>query len=520
MIKRLGYYLIFLAGIWLFPLQPVRAQNAPEVMLVYDSQNIAADRASSVTAVQQLLTSAGVRVQRQQMSTYKAGTLTAKHYAGVVTLINWASSAVMNPDFTRDRAAFTGTTLHIGGGLQADELARLQAKSTQLYRRQLTWQWPNIKGTHLLPYVTPMTVLSQTKSGAQNIGTLTIQGDNSRQYPYATIYQQAGFLPYFDANGPSVLMAAEVVANLFQPTAVSQAPLFTITNVTPYTDQKRLKQVAAYLADRNIRFAVSATSVAKNTELTAFQRYTAALRTVIADGGVLFLQMPVPGTSLAGATILRDDMLSTVTALAQQHVFPIGASTMTYWQNDALYRQQALKDFDTMIQLPDGPNPIYAKRDDHAAAYKTAYTSLSAPSLTTARYGTPVSASQLSAKLPMAVTFKMPTTEAEWTSFKARVAAFSGTWQDPATLTTSVDVEMLGLGFKHGQYLVNGQPATGTYHRPKSLRLRAVPKNWASRFFAAQGKVMWVFFGIAFAVMGIMLVLGRQVYLRMYQRKS
>lgn len=511
MIKRWWWLIILLAVGWLRP-QPVQAATT-KVLLTYDSQN---GRMTEITALQQLLTASGVAVHTQPLATYQAGQLA--DYAGVVTMVNWDDVDQPHAAFTNDRAAFSGITLHVGGKLEAAELQALGATATPLYRRQLEAQWPDTAGTHLMPYQTPTWVLTKTAKSAVNLGSLTIQGTTQR-YPYATINGRHGFIPYFDGRGLSELAAATVVARLFGK-LTPQAPLFLVTGVTPYTNLTRLRQVGADLQRLGIPFAISATSVAKNTELKAFKRYTAALRSIQAAGGVVFLETPIIGNGLVGSQTLATNMTSTWSALAQQHVFPIGASAPTYWQNDRLYRQQALRFADTQILLPDPvTNRQFAQEDDQAPAYRLAFATTDAAALASQRYGARLSAGKLDVGLPLAITFAMPDSQHDLTDFKRLVGHFECQWRDPATLQTEVAIGVMTLAYQKGQYLVNGRPATGNYQTPSRLKLEQTPQTWINKFFARQSRLMWVFFAVAFTIMIVLLIIGRRIYLRMYQKK-
>lgn len=500
---------------WYQPTRLVSASVQPKVLLVYDSKVVTEQKQVRLTQLQQLLLAAGMQVHTQSLAGYSKGELAG--YQGVVTMINWDDEHLTNATFTKERQQFKGVTLHVGGNLEASELAALQATDKPLYRRQLVAKWPDTAGAQLFPYTTPVWVLDHTASAAVNLGSLQIQGE-SQTYPYATIMGKHGYLPYFDGVGQSELVASDLIARLFGA-KILQAPLFTLTDVTPYTNIRLLTQVGEYLADHNIPFAVSATSVARNTELAAFGSYTKALRQLMADGGVIFLQTPVVGNGLIGTKTLQQDMTSTLTALAQRHVYPIGVSSPTYWRDDKLYRRQALSGTDTALLLPNPASLSFADEDDCAIPQSLTFASVAASSLNTARYGVALSAASINTRLPLAVLFAMPDAKTEFGDFKKQVAAFNQTWRDPKTLTTSYQVGMLDLAYQNGLYMVNGRRASGSYHTPSALKLEKTPQSWMNKFFAGQSKVMWAFFAITIVVMAIMLGLGRQVYLRMYKRR-
>ncbi|WP_155287429.1 hypothetical protein [Lacticaseibacillus zhaodongensis] len=498
--------------------QVVHAATAPNILLVYDSLNAGDRKQNNVAAMQRLLTSAGATVRLSSVSNYQRGGLARGDYSGLVTMINWDDVPVANRVFLREQRDFTGPQLHVGGNLTAGEVAKLHAHKQTLYRRQLQGSLPH-GSTQLLPYSTAVNVLTDLPAGARTYGTLRIQGA-SGTYPFAYQYQQAAFLPYFDGQGLSLLAAERLVAQMFASQVRTYRPLLTITGVTPYSNLSLLKQTAAFLDAHGISFAVSAATVTNNTELPEFARYAAALRSVQAAGGVVFVRMPQVGAPGAqSGPLLNANMTTAITALSQKHVFPVGYSLPTYLQLDAVFKRSALSGANTVLQLANPALQAYAQKSDRTQAYKRAYTSVSAASLNRNKSGRPLSARMQSFALPTAVTFKMPDSAKELAGLRRRVADFNFDWENTAALNTKLTVATLVLEHRHGQYYMNGRLQAGNYTPVAKPPVTESLPSRINNFFAIQSTFLWIFFAITITAMVGLLVLGRKVYLQMYRRK-
>jgi uncharacterized protein YdaL len=519
--KRL--FLIILLSCGLLGLsQPVHAVQAstetPRVLLAYDATDAAENKDTAVPAMQRLLTSAGVRVHVMNISTYKHGMLKAGNYTGVVTLVNWPTMKISNQAFLRDRSQFQGTQLHVGTNLTDAELKLLGAQKQTLYRRQLVLTDAQM-GEQLLPYSTDIDVLTRTGSGSTNYGQLTVQGEANLRYPYGTVHGNAGYLPYFDGDGASLVIAEQLVAKLFAPQQKATTPLLTITGVTPYSNLRVLRQTASYLQSEGIGFAISAVSVANNTELSAFDTYAKTLRFMQEAGGVLYLHTPAVGDP--GATsgpLLSRTMVNTVTALAQKGVYAVGLSTDTYWNLDALFRKHALSSTTTLLQLANPSLLAYANQDNNHGVYQHAFTYATSSALNSNKSGTALSQQPLTFALPTAVTFSAPTTAKQLGDFKRRVADFQYDWLNPATLDSEVRVGTLTVAQKNGAFYMNGRHVTGASAKVAQAPKFKTPITGVNKFFKLQGQFMWIFFGITLTVMAVLLVIGRRVYKQMYRK--
>lgn len=306
---------------------PAHAANR-RVLIVYDALNPIADGQKKLAGLQQIFTSVGVPTQTEKLSDYYEGQLTTQKYIGVVTLVNWPQGSLRNEAFTRDRQAFKGKRMHIGQGLSAAEARQLHATRRNVYHQQLVLSLG--KQAQLLPFSEDITLL-QTTNSAKEYGTLRPQSQGIGHYPYGTVMGKTGYLPYFEPNGFSQVLAAQTITRLFGVRQRRLRPMLTITGVTPYSDLPRLTKMADKLNAAGIPFAISTTSVAENTSLAAFSRFSKALRIVENDQGIIFLQVPIVGAAnQQSGALLEQNMVEELNQLGQRQVMPVGISAPIY----------------------------------------------------------------------------------------------------------------------------------------------------------------------------------------------
>jgi len=443
--------------------------SQPHVLLVYDSKNATSNRQDVVAGMQRLLTSAGADVDLKNLHDYKAGTLTNQHYRGVITLINWPQAGLTNRAFVRDRTNYRGIKLHVGTNLDADELKGLHSTAVTLYQQQLIGDLPTDQLKQLVPFTSQVTVLNHLPANAQTVGKLTTQDSQRTQYPYGVQVGANAFLPYFDGKGLSLLVAQKMVVQLFNPSQKAQHPLLLITGVTPFTKLKVLTSLARQLQQKDISFAVSAVSVAKNTDLKAFRRYMSALRTVEDSGGSVIMQVPAMGDpGRSGGPLLQSYMSSMLTNMAKESVIPIAISAPTYWNNDAILRRYALDSSGTIVQLKDPPVQPYAKRDNHAVSYRHTYMAVPFDSFSSNHYGPALSSSNPSFAVPTAITFPMPTSARRLTGVMRDISRFNFDWANPLAINNQIRIDTVSVGVRDGQLLLNNRPVNPEdYHALK-----------------------------------------------------
>lgn len=523
--KQLKLWLLILISLVCFGVQsPVSAQakSTPRVLLVYDSQNVAANGQNKIAAVQRILTAAQVRVTTVAVADYQAGMLTK--YEGLITMINWPQTAIDNGAFKRDRQNFKGTRLHIGQNLTATEAAAIGGQRVKLYHQQLTLQNQAATVHQLLSFSETMTTLTKLPAKARTFGRLKAQSVDQRLYPYGTVVGNQGYLPYFSTGGYSFILAAQLIGQLFGQTGHYQ-PLLTITKVTPYSNLTVLNQLTKRLYQAGIPFAISTTTVGDNAHFKAYQRFVKVLRLAENRGGVIFLKTPVVGGVTASSGPGLDQLMNNyLIQFAQSQVFPVGISTSAYWNQDRVYRENALAKANQILWLPNPATPVYAKQDNQARTFDHSIYGLAATSLSTVKQGSDLGKLAIDFPIPTAVTMTMPNSQRGLHDLMRRLKRLNYQWFNPALAQTKAEITSgtVSFGYQQGTYFLNGHATRINTSATKLKTLAKVKPEeiWVNRFFKTQGKFLLIFFLLAFAVFVGFILLGRRVYLNMFKNKS
>ncbi|APX73172.1 hypothetical protein M5C72_08800 [Companilactobacillus allii] len=501
---------------YVFSTQLVKAEAATsnKVMLVYDSKNTTDQYDVKVDALQRSLTSMNLQVKTLSQNDYKSGMLTKK-YVGVITMINWKQVGLTNKTFIKDRSKFSGIKLHIGDELTSEEKTQLGAKSTRLYQQQLILK--NKNTSQVLPFSETIDVLQDLPSGSQQIGTLSTQQENAKIYGYGVINGNYGFLPYFDSKGLSLITATEMIAKLFNR-AGSYQPLLTITDVTPVSDLKILDQLSKFCYENSIPFAISTTTVSKNTEMKAFSKFTAVLRNIENRGGVIFIRSPeIGGPGVDSGNDLRQRLTSYVVSLAKGQVYPIGISSEGFWNQDKVLRQNFLIKADHWILLPN-KQVVYVSEDDDAKAAKQSFFAISASSLNSVK-----KTEETRFSTPSAVTIPMPNSSKGLVDFEKQVNKLKFSWFDPmsTSMSTSITTGTSTVSFKDSNYFVNGkQEEIGTADSSKIFNETIKTKPVLSNYFNIQGNVLTILFIIVAIILIVFILIGRRIYWNRFNKRK
>lgn len=247
-------------------------------------------------------------------------------------MINWKQASLDNPTFVKDRNQYDGVKLHIGEGLDRTEQKQLQVKLKTIYQQQFILS--DDSSTEMLPFVERTDVLTGVPKQAQSYGMLNTQNNEGQSYKYGVFNQKQGYLPFFNNKGLGLITASKMIAILFNRQEETK-PLLTITDVSPYSNLKLLDQLSVFCEKHGIPLAISTSTVAKNTEMHAYKRFTMYLRRLEDRGGVIFLQAPVIGGATAdNAGELSELFDNYLLNLAQNQVYPVGISAQGFWNQD------------------------------------------------------------------------------------------------------------------------------------------------------------------------------------------
>ncbi len=508
-------FLVFLSMIIVFGFNTSQkvnaAENKDQVMLVYDSENTTDKGNKKIDALQRVLTSMNLKVRTLSQSKYKSGMLTKK-YLGIISMVNWDQVGFVNKSFIKDRNNFSGIKLHIGNNISKDEVSSLGAKSSKLYQQQLTLK--NKGSSQILPFSETITVLTDLPDGSQTIGVLNTQQPDLKTYGYGIINGKNGYLPYFDSTGLSYLTAVEMISKLFAKQG-SFLPMLTITGVSPISDLKMLDKVSEFCYKNKIPFAISTTSVADNTGMKAFTRFTSELRNIENRGGIIFIKSPEVAGSGNNSSELRQVLTSYIVSLAKDKVYPVGISTDGFWNQDKILRKNFLMSADHWILLPNS-NVTYLKQDNRSQIADMSYLGIKASSLKDVK-----KSAKTKFTTPTAILFPLPGSNVELASFKEEINKF--VWFNPkkAGMTTAISTGTSTVSFKNGDYFVNGKKenidtANSSSVFNKTIKKKAVLKN----YFNVQGNVLMILFAVITIILIIFILLGRRIYWNGFNKRK
>lgn len=497
---------------------PARAATTDDrrVLIVYDAINPTVSGQKKLAAVQRIFASLGIKTQSERLSDYYQGQLTTRKYRGVVTLNNWEQGRLQNRAFVRDRQAFKGIHLHIGSSLTAQEATRLGAKRVATYHQQFVLR--SGQNWQLLPFSTDLTLLASFAKNTQRFGTLATQSAGLAPHAYGVVHRRAGYLPYIVADGYSFTLASQTIAALFGQTRRYQ-PLLTVTGVTPYTNLKLLRQLGKELYAAGVPFAISTTSVADNTTFHAFKRFTQTLVDLEQEGGVIFLQAPIVGAANAqSGQTLEQLMVGELNQLGQRQVLPVGVSAPAYWNQDKVFRRYGLQRASTVLLLPDPVTTTFARQDNLGTTHGQTWYGLPLRTLQTVKNGRHA-ANDLDWYLPTALTVPMVDSTKALRATMQRVRQVQTTWYDPGRqLTSHMTSASATFRYDHGSYFLNGREITIGASSVALPRFNPQRKNHVALkgYFKVQSWLLWVFFIVTFVILVAFIVVGRQIYRRMF----
>lgn len=511
----------------LFAIKPVHAdQTTRPTLLVYDSENVANGDEAKIDSLQRLLVSLNQPVKIMSMAQYQQGDLNDQNYSALILMINWPQAHLIKQTFINDMQNFHGKILHIGPSLTDFEKSQLQGDTQYLRHQQYFLYNQQYKYYQMLNFVNSAQFVVKPAANSQTFGELATQGNNQSAVPYGVIHNNMAFLPYFKTDGLSFLEASQLMAQFFGQASKIYHPLLVIKNVTPFSNLKQLVAVADYLHDEGISFAISATSVAVNTNLKAFQYYALALQYVENDGGNIFLQVPevyVADKTKTAFTTLRTDMTQTLTALCNNYVYPVGLSAPSYWNQDGVYQSAALGlTNQVLLTANTDVQPPYINQDNYGMTYGRTYYEMPLSSLHTIKGGSEYVRSQLHFAVPTAVTVSLPTTKKAFVQFKRNLNVIPLAWLNLSNddFKSNTKVGSKDVSFQLGNYFINNEMVNVPLATAKvnNSYKHQVTRGTLSGFFNINGIILEVFIFISMAILILLFIIGYRVYLGMFKR--
>lgn len=491
----------------------VQAQSSDRVLLVYDSENTIDHGQKKIDAIQRILTGMNLRVKTKKVSDYQKGELN-QNYTGVITMINWNQANLDQTTFIHDRTRFNGIKLHIGPGMDPDELKAFGASSNKVYQKQLTLV--DGENKQQLPFTETMETLTNLSRHSQTIGKLVTQEKNQKNFNYGVISGKNGYLPFFETKSLSLLSATKLITKLFQEKRTYQ-PLLTFTNVSPYTDLNLLDQLSQYCEDQDIPFAISTVTVAKNTEMQAYRRFTTALRKIESRNGLIFLNAPVIGGATKDTGPELSDLFDGyLLSFAREQVYPVGISTPGFWNQDQTLRSGSLVKANTWLLLPN-KKTTFVNEDHQGQVANRSYYAIDSASISTIQ-----NQDRLEFNIPTAVTIGMPDSQRKLKNVEEQISKLNFNWENPSQngLKTKIDFASSSIEYREEQYFVNQKPVEidVNYHNQDASQTTSTNKVLLKGFFHVQGQIISILFVVILIVLVVFIIIGRKIYNNNFKR--
>lgn len=523
--KKIWLILITLStGMLMFNTVGNADHKHPMVLVVYDSKNIDEDKAENVYSLNRLLVSAGCDVKMLQINDYKSGLLNDEKYDGIVTLINWPEQLQKNQALDNDRLSFRGIQIHIGEQSNLNEINEINGEMVSYYQRDWVLIDQNRKVKQHLPQLDKLTVFDQLSSDTKTIGSLKIQGQD-KEYPYGIISHNQGYVPYYSSDDDSSFLLATLIKKMFKLPNNGYKPLLTINEITPYTDLELLNKMTKYLKLHNQTFVISTTIPNDNFDLYAYQKFVDELNLANRRGGLIFIKNPYvssSGPSNGSVEKLKYETQNNINHLIDRNVYPIGVSLDEYWLRDKTYRQGFGGFSNTQILFKNPKQFGFAQQDTYSETAKNSIYAVDMNQINSNLRGATLNNADFNADIPLAVTFEMPDSSKKLRKLEDELEniKFKLFSKNDSSFTTQLSTNDHNITFSNHQYLVDNKIAN---RNKVAVNIKKAPKyqpvkNWGNRFFSAQNKIMWIFFGITFLILGIYLVKGRKIYLKMFRR--
>ncbi|WP_125767902.1 hypothetical protein [Lapidilactobacillus wuchangensis] len=509
----------------LVPQQVGAKTNEQTVLFVYDSVNAKDHGDQKIQALQRTLTTQNQPTKTVAMADYKRGEL--NQYQAVITLVNWSQKTSVTGKYQKywqDLAGFSGKKLHIGPNLQNFERQSFTGVWQQVTHQQYQLLDDHSQAKQLLPFTNECTLLQPT-ANQFTAGELINQAHQEQTYPYGVVQGEQAYLPFYQATGLMAIVATRLISQWLTATSQDIPPLLTITNVTPMSSFKELRELIDFLHRQDIPFAVSATSVQTNTELPEFRRYTKILRLIENSGGVIYLQVPYVYTSQPDQLpVLRSVMAAQLKALVKEAVYPVGISAPSFWNQDHVYQQAGLSHSKQVLLLS---NPETISYQDYSATnqiFGQTLSSIPAKSLANIKRDGELDIAKLRFSIPMAITIATPTDQLTLKQAKKQIQHLTMPLANPALLnqTGRVNFGKHQITYHQDKYYLDGKYQNLT-KQDVSLTEPVRQETTAgtlNNFFKFQDRALMIFLLLVLVILLSLMIVGRRIYRDKFRHKK
>lgn len=503
-------------------------QDAPKVLLVYDSCNARENKEKDVDTLVRILMSMGRQVTLVSMNDYQAGQLEKGKYEAVVTMINWPSMDFENAAFEKDRQNFKGKKLHVGSNLTKSEQQGIPGQWVTLNEQSFTLTDSDGLYEEQLSFQNKIQLLLKAQDGETVVSNLVSKTGDQQSYPFGIVKDQNAYIPLFSSEGATLLSSMQLIAK-WLGVKDSYTPYVAIENFTPLSSFTVADKFVRELEDLENNVIITTTSTTDNTDTKTFKAYLKFLKIMTNNNhAILYLNVPALNASDSGNNDTLEEMMTQeVSTLIENQIFPLGISAPTYWNFDKYYQMNALDFGDAVLFTGMTNSPHFHTRTNTTQAFKTTFFNVSNDALANVHWnknGGKYTA--FTFPVPTVISYQFPKTvkQNEKLFKEIRNDPFPPTDQYLYRFNTGISTQTQNLRGANGTITLNDVPVDSinfdALQKQTNVKTNNTKQSKASTSRNIVDKVndvLTVIILITLAVLVVLLLKGRKLYLRMFK---
>ena len=377
-----------------------------------------------------------------------------------------------------------------------------------------------------------METLTNVKENYLTFGTLQLEGSKQVQkIPFGIINNHSAYLPFWKTTGLGLIYEQELLAEILHGYNKKEyQPMLVITNVTPLSNLKYLKQLIKTLYKNGIHFALSATINNQNTKQKAFTKYIDILKYAENNNGIVYLRAPYLQdgylTNAVTNKSLKTEISKNLQLMYQNQIYSIGIAAPNYWNHDKVLANAGLKQANEILLLASPqvyPDVAESKNGEvyHRAYYVTSLAGFEKIKSTHSL----LTSTNMKFKVPTALNINWPRTQSKLLRIEEDIANINLSWYDFSTdpVSRRMKTGNKKLVYQLGMYYINGKQRS---IRSSSNRQEKKKENANLSFIQEINHIFkWsskLLLGIVvISLVGLIgfLIKGRRVYLDKFRKK-
>lgn len=502
-----------------------------KVLLVYDSLRQGTDKSQEVHSIERLLSSFQYQVTSKGMDEYKQGEIKKEKYDAVITMINWPQMPLENKTFYKERDAFKGKKLHIGGNLTQNEMKNFSNQWDFL--EQQNYKIIDNHGMYdevigLEKYVVAPINISK-KEKIVSYMQANMSPNHKKNYPYGLIEGKNAYLPFYHREGATFLSASELFAKWL---GIHQQydPYVAILDFTPLSNMEIAKQFVNKMEKLENEIIIGATSSAANTDLNTFKVYLSLLRQFsLNKQSVVYLNTPALNNVGDTNNQLMSIMQQEVSTFIENSIFPLGISAPAYWNFDSFYQNSALSFAQATLLYEFDKTPVYHTKTNTSLVYPVMFYDIKASQLENINWHINGKYTDFRFPMPVTISYPFPNDKEQLNKMYHNILndPFPPTSSYLYTFKTGVSTQTQSIIGMDGRITLNGEPIVNLNlgqlkerrekfeKNAKKMQQQAsvtVEKNAMNRL----NDILVIVIVVTLIILIIMLFIGRKLYRRMF----